>query len=69
VAIGFIVVVAFMAVCLGLTVYRQRRGGPGPQTDHVPRALRPRVNAYYRSRGWQEPYDANGDRDPDRSEF
>lgn len=41
--------------------FQQRRGiGRGRQLGYVPRALRPKVNAYYQQRGQQQPYDAEG---------
>jgi hypothetical protein len=61
-------VVAFMVVCVALSVYRMRRNGPGPAVNYVPRALRPRFNAYYRRNGWQEPFDAEGNRNPYRDQ-
>jgi len=62
-------VIAFMVVVLVISVIRLRRGGPGPAVNYVPRMLRPRVNAYYRSRGWQEPFDVDGERNPMRGQI
>jgi hypothetical protein len=58
--------IAFFVVVGIVVVFQRRRGGPGPQVNYVPKALRPMVNARYRSRGWQEPFDADGNRNPDR---
>jgi hypothetical protein len=60
------VVIAFMAVVLVITMIRLRRGGPGPQVNWIPRALRPRTNRFFTGRGWQAPYDAEGNRNPQR---
>jgi hypothetical protein len=60
---------AFMIVCLVLSVYRLRRGGPGPAMNYLPRSLRPMANAYYRRMGWQEPFDVDGDRNPLRGKL
>ncbi len=62
------IVIAFMVVCFMLSIYRMRRNGPGPAVNYVPKAFRPRLNAYYRRNGWQEPFDAEGNRNPDRGQ-
>ncbi|MGI5325022.1 hypothetical protein [Actinomadura nitritigenes] len=58
------IIFAFISVfCLTILIisfHRMRTGGPGPAVNWVPPRLRGRVNAYYRAKGWQEPYDANG---------
>jgi hypothetical protein len=64
-----VLVVVFMAVCLAATVYRLRRGGPGPAVNYVPRAFRQSLDRRYERRGWQLPYDAEGIRNPDRSQL
>jgi hypothetical protein len=51
----YITVGIFMAFCFIMSIVRLRREGPGPAVNYVPKALRPTVNAYYRSCGWQEP--------------
>jgi hypothetical protein len=63
---AFAAFAAFVAIALTLSMRRMRRGGPGPAVNYVPPPLRGAVNSYYRQRGWQEPFDANGDRNPDR---
>lgn len=63
------VVVVFMVVVAVLSVFRMRRGGPGPAVDYVPRALRGRLNSAYRREGWQKPFDEHGNRSPDRSQL
>jgi hypothetical protein len=60
---GVIVVIALFSA------YRLRQGGPGPVVNGVPRRFRGRLNAAYQRAGWQKPYDNNGDRSPDRSDF
>ena len=47
-------VAAFCVVVAVVSVLRLRRGGPGPQVNWVPRALRGRVNRSYRQHGWRE---------------
>lgn len=59
----------FIVVVLGISIYRLRRGGPGPQVNWVPRSLRNRVNEHFEKQGWQKPYDDNGDRNPGRDQL
>jgi hypothetical protein len=57
--------VAWVAVIGAVVVQlvRRRRVGPTP-VGWVPRPLRPWVNRYYRSRGWDGPFDELGNRRP-----
>lgn len=50
-----------------LSIYRLRRGGPGFAVGWVPRPLRGKLNAWSKKRGWQEPYDESGNRNPNRT--
>lgn len=66
---AYVVIGIFMAFCFIMAMLRLRRGGPGPAVNYVPKALRPTVNAYYRDRGWQEPFDVDGNRNPLRDQL
>jgi hypothetical protein len=66
--IGFVVIGLFMAFCIIMALLQLRRGGPGPAVNYIPKGLRPSVNAYYRNHGWQEPFDADGNRNPMRDQ-
>jgi hypothetical protein len=35
----------------------------------IPRSLRPKANANYEKHGWKEPFDENGNRNPDRGQL
>ncbi|MDE9364776.1 hypothetical protein PZ938_04100 [Luteipulveratus sp. YIM 133132] len=61
-ATGLIVLIG-----IPLTLWRLRRGGPGPQMNWIPRSMRGRANKTYRKHGWQEPFDDEGNRNPDRT--
>jgi hypothetical protein len=63
------IVIVFMVVVAAVSIYRMRRGGPGPAVNYVPRRLRGRLNSAYRHEGWQEPFDEQGNRSPDRSQL
>jgi hypothetical protein len=65
----YVWVIAVAVLVLVVTAIRLRRGGPGPAVNYVPRVRRPRVNAYYRSRDWQEPFDVDGNRNPMRDKI
>ena len=68
--VGFWLVPALIfLVALPLTFWRLRRGGPGPAMNWIPRSMRGKAHERYREHGWQEPFDDNGNRNPDRSEF
>ena len=62
------VVIAFIIIIGLFSVFRLRQGGPGPAVNYVPRGMRGRLNSAYRRAGWQQPYDENGDRSPDRTQ-
>jgi hypothetical protein len=62
-------VLVFMALCLAASVYRLRRGGPGPAVNYVPRPWRQSLNRRYERKGWQQPFDADGNRNPDRTQL
>jgi hypothetical protein len=59
----------FLALGFVASMYRLRRGGPGPAVNYVPRPWRQALNARYARKGWQQPYDANGNRNPDRTQL
>ena len=61
------VVVAFMVVVFVLSIYRLRRGGPGPAVNWIPRRMRSEVNSAYEHEDWQKPYDEQGNRSSDTS--
>ncbi|MFC6878984.1 MULTISPECIES: hypothetical protein [Actinomadura] len=56
----FIGVAVFMLVIVVISFVRMRTGGPGPALNWVPPRMRPRVNRLYASKGWDEPYGADG---------
>ncbi|WIB62119.1 hypothetical protein DEJ13_17760 (plasmid) [Curtobacterium sp. MCLR17_007] len=62
-------VAVFVVIVLIITIYRLRRGGPGPTVNWVPRRLRGRVNRGFGEQGWQKPYDDEGNRNPDRGQL
>ena len=62
-------VLVAMAFIFAAAIYRNRRGGPGPGVRWVPRSMRQRVNQRYARKGWQLPYDAQGNRNPARTEL
>lgn len=64
-----VVIVIFMVIVAVITVFRLRRGGPGPQVNWIPRSLRGRVNDDFEKNGWQKPYDEDGNRNPDRDKI
>jgi hypothetical protein len=64
-AIVYIIPVFVILVAV-IGALRMRRGGPGPGVNYVPRRFRGRLNTAYRNAGWQEPYDADGNRDSNR---
>ena len=55
-----IVLVGFCIVMVIVQLARARTHGP--RVRWLPRRWQPQVNAYYRRRGWPEPYDSNGNR-------
>lgn len=69
VSAAFIVVIVFMAVVMLISLSRLRSGGPGPGVNWVPRSMRGKLNRAYEKRGWQKPYDADGNRNPDRGQL
>jgi hypothetical protein len=66
VSLGTVAVVAFMIFAVAVIIYQRRTGGPGPQVNWVPRRWRRKVNERYAAHGWQQPFDAQGNRNPDR---
>lgn len=68
-ALYSIFVFGFMVSVLAITVFRLRRGGPGPAVNWVPRSLRGRVNRRYEARGWQKPFNDDGSRNEDRGQI
>lgn len=60
-------VVPFMIVVFGISIHNMRKGGSGPAVNWVPRQFRQRVNDRYRRHGWVEPYDEDGNRNPNRT--
>jgi hypothetical protein len=65
----FVAVIAVLVVIgVAVSIVRLRRGGPGPAVNWIPRSLRPNLNRYYARRGWQTPFDQDGNRDPDRTQ-
>jgi hypothetical protein len=58
----FWVIVPFLIVVALISLARLRGGGRGPAVNWVPRRMRGAVNRQYRRSGWQEPYDASGNR-------
>ena len=60
------IVVPILLVLAVLSLIGLRSGGPGPAVRWVPRAMRPRLNRWYQSKGWAAPYTATGERNPDR---
>jgi hypothetical protein len=65
----YVIIGVVAVVGLTLSFRRMRRGGPGPQVNWIPRAMRGRVNESYRKHGWDEPYDADGNRKDGRADF
>lgn len=66
----FVVVVVVLAVFAAATsFYRLRKGDPGPNTGWFPRSARGKVNEEYEKKGWEKPYDDNGDRATGRKLF
>jgi len=63
------IVIAFIVVLAAISIFRMRRGGPGPAVNYVPRGMRGRLNSAYRRKGWQEPFDHEGNRSSDRSQL
>lgn len=63
------VVALIVVIVLTVSIYRLRRGGPGPAVNWVPRGLRGRVNRNFDEHGWQKPYDDDGNRNPDRKQL
>lgn len=59
-------VVILLAIGFGLSLRRLRKGGPGPAVNWVPRKMRAGLKETYRDKGWQEPFDEDGNRNPDR---
>jgi len=65
----FLVVIAVLLVIgVAVSIARLRRGGPGPAVNWIPRSLRPNLNRHYAKRGWQKPFDHDGNRNPDRTQ-
>ncbi len=64
----FVIVAVLLAVGVVISIVRLRRGGPGPAVNWIPRSLRPNLNRYYTRRGWQTPFDQDGNRNPDRTQ-
>lgn len=64
----FVWVIAGLILVVGvpLTFWRLRRGGPGPAMNWIPRSMRAKANEQYDKHGWQEPFDDDGNRNPDR---
>ena len=60
------VVIALLVTVFVVSFVRMRSGGPGPGVNYFPRRMRPGINAFYERRGWQAPYDEDGNRKPDR---
>jgi hypothetical protein len=63
------IVIAFIVVLAAISVFRMRRGGPGPAVNYVPQRMRGRLNSAYRREGWQEPFDDEGNRSSERSQL
>lgn len=59
----------FVVIVVIVILIRLRPGGPGPAANYIPAALRPKLNAFYRRFGWQEPFDAEGNRNPRRKKL
>jgi mannose/fructose/N-acetylgalactosamine-specific phosphotransferase system component IID len=57
-----VVVIIFVVVAVPLAVYRMRKGGPGPGVNWIPKSMRGKTNEVYEEHGWQEPYDAQGEK-------
>jgi hypothetical protein len=64
-----IVIIVIGVLAVAASFYRLRRGGPGPQTNWIPKSMRGKVNDEYEKKGWQKPYDDHGNRDTDRKPF
>ena len=62
----FVVIIVAVVVVAAVSFVRLRPGGPGPAVNWVPRSMRGRMNSSYEKRGWQKPFDADGNRNPDR---
>lgn len=62
-------VIYFFIIAFVLGFIRLRPGGPRPAVDCIPRALRPKLSAFYRRFGWQEPCGAEGNRNPRRKKL
>ncbi len=61
--------IAFIVIVGVVSILRLRRGGPGPAVNWVPRSMRGAVNRRYEARGRQQPYDADGNRNPSRGQI
>jgi hypothetical protein len=62
-------IVVFAILFVGVTIFRSRKGGPGPQVNWVPKSMRAKLNDRFEEEGWQKPYDDDGNRNPDRKQL
>ena len=61
--VGAVAFVVFFVFALVVVIHQGRPGGRGPQVrGWMPRSLRPKVNARYERKGWQAPFDEDGNR-------
>lgn len=56
-----ILMLVVLAIGLALSIWRYKQRGPAI-SGWVPRRWRARANAWYRRRGWDEPYDESGNK-------
>lgn len=63
----WVIAALIIVVAVPLSLWRMRRGGPGPGMNWIPRSMRGKANEQYAKRGWQKPFDDDGERNPDRS--
>jgi hypothetical protein len=56
-----IMMLVLLAVGFSLSLWQFKRRGPAI-SGWIPRRLRARANAWYRGRGWDEPYDQSGNK-------
>lgn len=67
--IAYVILALFIVFAIVFTARRFRRGGPGPSVAWIPKFMRPKVNREFSKRGFQKPYDEEGNRNKSRDEF
>jgi hypothetical protein len=57
----------FIVIVAVISLMRLRRGGAGPAVNWVPRPLRPSLDRRYAKRGWEVPFDEDGNHHQSRT--